>query len=62
MEITVPKDAESVKVEIPVEDVKPGTVAIIVHEDGREEIVKTSTTSKDGVGGWRRHPQRLGER
>ena len=49
VEITVPKDAESVKVEIPVEDVKPGTVAIIVHEDGTEEIVKTSTTSKDGV-------------
>ena len=47
--ITVPKDAESVKVEIPVEDVKPGTVAIIVHEDGTEEIVKTSTTSGNGV-------------
>jgi len=49
VEITVPKDAESVKVEIPVEDVKPGTVAIIVHEDGTEEIVKTSTTSGNGV-------------
>ena len=47
--ITVPKAAESVKVEIPVEDVKPGTVAIIVHEDGTEEIVKTSTTSGNGV-------------
>ena len=47
--ITVPKDAESVKVEIPVEDVKPGTVAIIVREDGSEEIVKTSTTSAGGV-------------
>ena len=47
--ITVPKDAESVKVEIPVEDVKPGTVAVIVHEDGTEEIVKTSTTSEGGV-------------
>ena len=47
--ITVPKDAESVKVEIPVKDVKPGTVAIIVHEDGTEEIVKTSTTSEGGV-------------
>lgn len=49
VEITVPKAAESVKVEIPVEDVKPGTVAIIVHEDGTEEIVKTSTTSGNGV-------------
>ncbi len=47
--ITVPKAAESVKVEIPVEDVKPGTVAVIVHEDGTEEIVKTSTTSEGGV-------------
>lgn len=47
--IIVPKDAESVKVEIPVEDVTPGTVAVIVHEDGSEEIVKTSTTGENGV-------------
>ena len=47
--ITVPKAAESVKVEIPVEGVKPGTVAVIVHEDGTEEIVRTSTTSEGGV-------------
>ena len=47
--ITVPKAAESVKVEIPVEDVKPGTVAVIVREDGTEEIVKTSTTGTGGV-------------
>ena len=37
------------KVEIPVENLAPGTVAVIVHADGTEEIVKTSTTSEDGV-------------
>ena len=37
------------KVEIPVENLTPGTVAVIVHADGTEEIVKTSTTSEDGV-------------
>lgn len=36
-------------VEIPVENVKPGTVAVIVKADGTEEIVKTSTIGKNGV-------------
>jgi len=36
-------------VEIPTENLTPGTVAVIVHEDGTEEIVKTSTTGADGV-------------
>ena len=35
--------------EIPTENLTPGTVAVIVHEDGTEEIVKTSTTGADGV-------------
>lgn len=39
----------SAKVEIPVEDVTPGTVAILVKADGTEEIIKTSVTTADGV-------------
>jgi hypothetical protein len=38
-----------VKVEIPVENVTAGTVAVLVHEDGTEEIVKMSTVTEDGV-------------
>ena len=40
---------EPVKVEIPVSDLKPGTVAVIVKEDGSEELVKTSTIGDNGV-------------
>lgn len=47
--VTVPKEAERVKIKIPVADVKAGTVAIIAREDGSEEIVKTSTTTEAGV-------------
>ena len=39
----------TVKVEIPVENPTPGTVAIIVKEDGTEEIVKTSVLGENGV-------------
>ena len=45
----MPKSAGSVKVEIPVEKVPPGTVAVIVHADGTEEIVKTSVVTETGV-------------
>ena len=49
VEITVPKNADAVKIEIPVENVTPGTVAVIVYEDGTEEIVPTSVITEDGV-------------
>ena len=49
VEVTVPKSAGEVKVEIPVEQVTPGTVAVIVHADGTEEIVKTSVVTETGV-------------
>ena len=49
VEVTVPKSAGEVKVEIPVEKVTPGTVAVIVHADGTEEIVKTSVVTETGV-------------
>lgn len=37
------------KVEIPVADVTPGTVAILVKADGTEEVIKTSLTTENGV-------------
>jgi len=36
-------------VEIPVEEVTPGTVVVIVNADGTEDIVPTSTLTEDGV-------------
>ena len=39
----------SVKVEIPVENVTPGTVAVLVKANGDEEIIKTSVTTGNGV-------------
>ncbi len=47
--VTLPKTEKPVRVEIPVENVTASTVAVIVYDDGREEIVKTSTTSETGV-------------
>lgn len=47
--ITLPETAERVTVEIPVENLTPGTVAVLVHADGTEEIIKTSVTSENGV-------------
>ncbi|MDO4515543.1 MAG: S-layer homology domain-containing protein [Bacillota bacterium] len=41
--------AKETKVEIPVENVTPGTVAVIVKADGTEEILKTSLPTEDGV-------------
>ena len=49
VEITVPADTEGIKVEIPVENVIPGTVVVLVNPDGSEEIVKTSVTGETGV-------------
>lgn len=39
----------SAKVEIPVENVTSGTVAVIVKADGTEEVIKTSLTTENGV-------------
>ena len=49
VDITVPKGAGLVRVEIPVEDVTPGTVAVIVKADGTEEIVSTSMVTENGI-------------
>ena len=49
VDITVPKGTGLVRVEIPVEDVTPGTVAVIVKADGTEEIVSTSMVTENGI-------------
>ena len=47
--IELPKGAGETKVEIPVSNVKPGTVAVLVHPDGTEEIVKNSVPTENGI-------------
>ena len=49
VKVELPKGAGETKVEIPVSNVKPGTVAILVHADGTEEIVKNSLPTEDGI-------------
>ncbi len=41
--------ADTGKVEIPVTEFGPGTVAILVHEDGTEEVVRDCTIGENGV-------------
>ena len=49
VKIELPRNSGETKVEIPVTNVKPGTVAVIVHADGTEEIVKNSLPTADGI-------------
>lgn len=49
VKVELPKGAGETKVEIPVSNVKPGTVAVLVHPDGTEEIVKNSIPTEDGI-------------
>ena len=49
VKVELPKGAGETKVEIPVTNVKPGTVAVLVHPDGTEEIVKNSLPTEDGI-------------
>ncbi len=49
VKIELPKNSGDTKVEIPVSNVKPGTVAVLVHPDGTEEIVKNSLPTEDGI-------------
>ena len=49
VKVELPKNAGETAVEIPVSNVKPGTVAVIVHPDGTEEIVKNSMPTADGI-------------
>ena len=47
--IELPKGTGETKVEIPVSNVTPGTVAVLVHPDGTEEILKDSIPTEDGI-------------
>ena len=49
IKIDVPNNADKTTIEIPVENVTSGTVAVIVHEDGTEELVKDSKPTEGGV-------------
>lgn len=47
--VTVPAKVDASNVTIPAKNVKPGTVAVIVKDDGTEEIVRMSTVDEVGV-------------
>ena len=49
VKVELPKNAGETAVEIPVSNAKPGTVAVLVHPDGTEEIVKNSLPTEDGI-------------
>ena len=49
VKIELPGNSGDTKVEIPVSNVKPGTVAVLVHPDGTEEIVRDSIPTENGV-------------
>ena len=49
VKIELPKGTGETKVEIPVTNVKLGTVAVLVHADGTEEIIKNSLPTEDGI-------------
>ena len=49
VKIELPRNSGDTKVEIPVTNVKPGTVAVLVHPDGTEEVVKNSLPTENGI-------------
>ena len=49
VKVELPKNAGKTKIEIPVENVCSGTVAVIVKPDGTEEIVKDSIPTESGI-------------
>ena len=49
VKVELPKGTGETKVEIPVSNVRPGTVAVLVHPDGTEEILKDSIPTEDGI-------------
>ena len=49
VKVELPKNAGETAVEIPVSNVKPGTVAVLVQPDGTEEIVKNSLPTEDSI-------------
>ena len=49
VKVELPKNAGETEVEIPVSNAKPGTVAVLVHADGTEEILKDSIPTEGGI-------------
>ena len=49
VKVELPKNAGETEVEIPVSNAKPGTVAVLVHPDGTEEILKNSVPTEGGI-------------
>ena len=49
VKVELPRNSGDTKVEIPVTNVRSGTVAVIVHADGTEEIIKNSLPTEDGI-------------
>ena len=49
VKVELPQNSGETKVEIPVSNVKPGTVAVLVHPDGTEKILKDSIPTEDGI-------------
>ena len=49
VKVELPRNSGETKVEIPVSNATPGTVAVLVHPDGTEEIVKNSLPTEDGI-------------
>ena len=49
VKVELPAGSGETKIEIPVSNVNTGTVAVIVHPDGTEEIMKDSIPTENGV-------------
>ena len=49
VKVEMPKSAGETKIEIPVSNVTAGTIAVRVHEDGTEEMIKDSVPTETGV-------------
>ena len=49
VKVELPKGAGATKVEIPVSNATPGTVAVLVHPDGTEELLKDSIPTENGI-------------
>jgi hypothetical protein len=47
--LSVPQEAGQVKVEIPVDEMTPGAVALLVQADGTEQLVQTCVVTELGV-------------
>ena len=47
--VHLPENTTTSKVDIPVENVTAGTVAVLVHEDGSEEVLKNTVQTESGI-------------